>query len=1094
MQTFDFVNRANADYIEQLFQQYRKDPTAVAENWRAYFSGFEMGAGRTDLDHVSPSADRAPGDAATGEPTRGDPATGSPATGDFALGRLSDEVPIYIGVFDLVHSYRELGHCSACLDPLGAPRPPHPLLDLSNFDMTNADLDRSVGKGGFGGQTDGTLRDLIGKLRETYCDCIGVEFTGITDKEQREWLQTRIEANLNHAVLSEADKKQLLFELIACEELEHYLGRQFIGAKRFSIEGAESLVPLLNGIIENGAGLGAEAVVMAMAHRGRLNVLAHVLNKPYENILSEFAGTVSRPAGVQGDGDVKYHLGYSNKRNMPKGKVKVSLLPNPSHLELVNPIQQGIVRCKQEWGNDPTRTKIVPVCIHGDAAFCGQGIVPETLSLSELPGYETGGTIHIIVNNQIGFTTSPKQGRFTPYPTDMAKGINAPIFHVNGDDPEAVAHVARLAIGFREQFKCDVIIDMWCYRRHGHNEQDEPSFTQPVMYRKIASHPSVRTLYAQKLLEAGVVTQDGLDKMKQDVVERLGTARESAKEVRPRLKVPKFSGVWTGFGPAGDDWSAQTAVKKSVLETVVAAYDNLPDGFTPHPKLKNLVINGRREMIKAGEGIDYGCGEMLALGSLLLEGTSVRFTGQDVERGTFSHRHAVLHDYETGDCYTPLNHVGKGQGKFFINNTMLSEEAVLAYEWGYSSADPRTLVLWEAQFGDFVNGAQAIIDQIIAAAESKWHYMNGLVLLLPHGYEGAGPEHSNAYLERFLSLSAEGNMQVAVPSTPASYFHLLRRQMHRKFRKPLILMMPKSLLRKKEASSSIDDFTQHDFRPVLDDPRFAVATPPAGASSGAAAGSGAAGNGAAGNGGVGNGAAGNGSINNGVISINNGVIGGGVGNNGAAGKSASLNGTGGSNNGSGTGGTGTGGSNTGGSSNNGSNTIASSIAGGSGSANNAGTPRASATDPQAGPARDKVTRLLLCCGKVFYALDAARHKNAVTDTAIVRLEQLYPLPEPELSQTLNKYPRVTEVCWVQEEPQNRGAWGYMQPILRQMLPDTLVSYHGRDAAASPATGSMAMHEAEERELIASALDLSKREVPEAALELVDKTPATAAQS
>ncbi|MDB5324635.1 MAG: sucA [Phycisphaerales bacterium] len=924
MQTFDFVNRANADFIDQLYRQYKNDPASVDEQWRAYFAGFEMGAARTDLNSVS-----------GGQPNAQE----------------SSDPEYRAGIYDLVHTYRELGHYSADLDPLNlVKRPPHAMLELSNFNLTQNDFDRNVGRGSFGGQTDGTLRDLIEKLRLTYCSSIGVEFTGIGNQEQREWLQQRMESTYNHPELNTAERKQILFQLIASEELEQYLGRAFIGAKRFSIEGAESLVPMLNNLVEHaGSGLGGEAAVIAMAHRGRLNVLAHVLNKPYEAILSEFAGTSARPAGIQGDGDVKYHLGYANARALPdKSQIKVSLLPNPSHLELVNPIQQGIVRCKQEFLNDTTRTKLVPLCIHGDAAFCGQGIVAETLSLSELPGYETGGTIHLIVNNQIGFTTPPRQGRFTPYCTDMAKAIQAPIFHVNGDDPEAVVHVAKIAIEFRQKFKVDVIIDLWCYRRHGHNEQDEASFTQPLMYKAIAKHETTRKLYEKSLLENKVLTQADFDSMKKVVLDRLTSARELAKEVRPRLKVPHFSGVWTGFGPAGEDWTADTKVKKAALETVIASYDKAPKDFTFHPKLEKTVVAARKEAVKSGKGIDWGTAEMLAMGTLLNEGNRIRFVGQDVERGTFSHRHAVYHDYNTGETYTPLQHVDPKQGSFFINNSMLSEEAVLAFEWGYASADPRNLVIWEAQFGDFVNGAQAIIDQIIAAAESKWAYMNGLVMLLPHGYEGAGPEHSNAYVERFLSLCAEENMQVAMPSLPSTYFHLLRRQQHRKFRKPMVLFMPKKLLRLAEASSNIEELTDGQLRLVIDDPHVTDA--------------------------------------------------------------------------------------------------------------------------------NKVKRLLLCAGKVYHTLNKARLENKVEDVAIVRLEQFYPLPKPELVAALNRYSRVSEVSWVQEEPQNRGAWSFIQPHLRAMLPDVLVSYHGREAAASPATGSAAMHEAEERELVGSALELPSKVV------------------
>jgi 2-oxoglutarate dehydrogenase E1 component len=915
---FDFVNRANAEYIDQLHEQYLKDPRSVPEQWRAFFAGFEVGIERSSTDGARPVL----------------------PTG-----------PLNMGVFDLVHSYRELGHFVARLDPLGHDRPNHPLLDLSNFGMTHADLDRQVGTGGFHGQTDGTLRDLIEKLRLTYCRTIGVEFIGISDKTQRDWLTAKMEPILNHPQLSPEETESLMFQLIAAEEFEQYLHRAFIGAKRFSLEGAESLIPLTNAIIDEGALLGGEQFIGAMAHRGRLNVLAHVLNKPYEVMLSEFMGTALPTADDGGDGDVKYHLGYANDRPVNgRSGVKVSLLPNPSHLELIDPIQQGIVRCKQAIFGDAGRSRVVPICMHGDAAFTGQGIVAETLNLSELPGYKTGGTMHIIVNNQIGFTTPPKQERFTPYPTDVAKAIQAPIFHVNGDDPEACVWAAKLAIGFRQQFKVDVMIDLWCYRRWGHNETDEPSFTQPLMYKEIGEHKTVRQLYAERLLKEGRITQEDLDEMKQVVLHRLDTARELAKEVKPRQKMPTFGGVWRGLGRAGQDWTAKTQVSRETLTKVVDTLKNIPTEFTVHPKLAK-VMQARVDAVHTGKNIDWGCAEMLAVGSLLLEGTRVRLTGQDVERGTFSHRHAVLHDYNNGTQYYPLNNMDPSQAKFTVMNSMLSEFAVFGYEWGYASADPRILVMWEAQFGDFVNGAQPMIDQILAAAESKWRYMNGIVMLLPHGYEGQGPEHSNAYVERFLSLCAENNMQVIIPSTPAQYFHALRRQMHRRFRKPLVSMMPKSMLRDPNKSSSIEEFTDAGFQLVIDDPCTA----------------------------------------------------------------ANKN-------------------------------------------------------------HDHIRRVLVCSGKVYYTLRDARDnaKDKCSDIAIVRVEQLYPFPEKELAEILAKYGRKQEVIWVQEEPKNRGAWTFMQPRLRAMLPDTIVNYVGRDEAASPATGSMKDHAKEERDIVAHSLELHPR--------------------
>jgi 2-oxoglutarate dehydrogenase E1 component len=790
MDTFDFVNRANADYIDRVYQQYQKDPRSVDEQWRAFFAGFEFGHDRSAAAAIA--ADASPAAEANAE-----------------------AVNVGIALFDLVHSYRELGHFVAHLDPLGHDRPNHPLLELSNFGITSAVLDKPVGGGGFVGWTVGSLRDLIEKLRATYCRSIGVEFIGISDKAQREWLQARMEPIENKPFFSQTEARNLLGELVSAEEFELYLKKVFGNAKRFGLEGGEALIPLLNTVVEEGAALGADKVILAMAHRGRLNTLAHVLNKPYEVILSEFMET-NLPPDTDGDGDVKYHLGYGSTRSLASGKkVKVSLLPNPSHLELIDPIQQGIVRCQQEVVGDKDRTRVVPITIHGDASFTGQGIIPETLNLSELPGFRTGGTIHVIVNNQVGFTTPPRQGRFTPYPTDVAKMIQAPIFHVNGDDPEAVVWAAKLAIGFRQEFKCDVFIDLWCYRRNGHNETDEPEFTQPVMYREIKAHKSVRDLYQAKLLAEGKVDQAELDRRKKIVAERLDQARESAKESKPRMRVPAFTGVWKGMGKAGADWSANTAVARDVLLRVAEVGTTVPAGFTPHPKAVKILA-ARREMVTSGRGLDFGTAEMLAFGSLLLEGHSIRFTGQDVQRGTFSHRHAVLHDYQTGEEYTPLAHLVPKETRFFIRNTMLSELATLGFEWGYASADPRNLVCWEAQFGDFVNGAQSIIDQIMVSAESKWRYMNGLCVLLPHGYEGQGPEHSNAYVERFLSLCAENNMQVVIPSTPASYFHALRRQIHRKFRKPVIFFMPKAML--KVGLSTVDDLTgDTQFRTVIDD-------------------------------------------------------------------------------------------------------------------------------------------------------------------------------------------------------------------------------------------------------------------------------------
>jgi len=942
MKPFDFVNRANADYIDRLYDQYERDPRSLDEAWQAFFAGFDMGSARGNGF--------------------------SSAAGNFtpSIDPSSLEEPHRMGVYDLVHSYRELGHFVATLDPLGHNRPSHPLLDLGNFGMGISDLDRQVGQGSFAGKTDGSLRDLIEKLRLTYCGTLGVEYTNITDKSQRQWLQEKMEPIYNKPALPPTEQKSILFQLVAAEEFEQFLQRAFVNQKRFSLEGGEALVPLSNVIVEEGATLGAEKMIMAMAHRGRLNYLAHVLNKPYEILLSEFKETGYTP-DFEGDADVKYHLGYASERTLPKGaKVKVSLLPNPSHLELIDPIQQGIVRAQQTIFGDTGRSRVVPITMHGDASFTGQGVVSETLNLSELPGYRTGGTIHIIVNNQVGFTTSPSQGRFTPYPTDIAKMIQAPIFHVNGDDPEAVAHAGRLAIGFRQKFKCDVLIDLWCYRRFGHNETDEPAFTQPLMYKQIAAHKSVRALYADNLIQAGVITPADHEQMKKTVLQRLESAHKLAMEVRPRTRVPTFGGVWKGLGKAGSDWSAKTGVAREVLNRVAEACSRVPQGFTLHPKLQRI-LPARLEAIKTGKGIDWATAEQAAFGSLLLEGVPVRFTGQDSERGTFSHRHAVLHDYNTGQTYTPLANISADQPVFTIRNTMLSEFAVLGFEWGLASADPRRLVIWEAQFGDFVNGAQPMIDQIIAAAESKWRYMNGLVMLLPHGYEGQGPEHSNAYVERFLSLCAEENMQVIIPTTSSQYFHALRRQIRRKFRKPLIVMSPKSLLRYAPSFGRIEDLIDGQFQNVLDDPYIAE--------------------------------------------------------------------------------------------------------------------------------KQRVKRVLLCSGKVYFALALARDKEKIVDTAIIRVEQLYPFPAKELAATLAKYRSAEEVFWVQEEPQNRGAWTFVEPRIRDFVSARAsLGYIGREEAASPATGIHKMHDVEEAEIIAAALDLSARKggTSSTAEQVAQTTPASAA--
>jgi 2-oxoglutarate dehydrogenase E1 component len=647
-----------------------------------------------------------------------------------------------------------------------------------------------------------------------------VEYTGIRDPEQREWLETQMEPTRNQPELDRATRLLVYTKLTEAEAFEQFLNVKYPGAKRFSLEGGETFIPMLETLITGCADASIEHVVLGMAHRGRLNVLANIVRKPYEMILSEFEGS-SLPDWVQGDGDVKYHQGYSRDHVSSDGKtVHVSLTPNPSHLEVVNPVVEGKVRAKQTLIGDRDHARVLPVLVHGDASFVGQGVVPETLLLTHLPGYYTGGTVHIVINNQVGFTTPPNSGRPTRYATDIARIIESPVFHVNGDDPDAAVHAIRLALGFRQRFGKDVILDLVCFRKYGHNELDEPTFTQPTMYKKIAQHPGTRALYAKELVAERGFTEEDLAAVKKDVLEILDLALSYARDFRPRQEVFTYGDAWIGLGPASGERGAATAVPRERLEQIAARALELPAGFNPHPKVTKQ-YQARLEMVRRGKGIDWGCAEMLAYGSLVLEGTPVRLSGQDSGRGTFSHRHAVLHDQKTGLQHVPLNALardGEAQAAFEVIDSMLSEVAVLGFEYGYSLNAPHTLTIWEAQFGDFANGAQAVIDTFISAAESKWQRASGLVMLLPHGYEGQGPEHSSARLERYLQLCADDNMQVANASTAAQIFHLLRRQMHRSFRKPLVIMSPKSLLRLQAASSTIEDLTAGAFQPVLSDP------------------------------------------------------------------------------------------------------------------------------------------------------------------------------------------------------------------------------------------------------------------------------------
>ncbi len=783
----DLITRTNPDYIDGLYQQFLRDPASVDEQWALFFAGFEAARGNGTRAAAAPVA---------------------------VAARAETTAQWNLGVLDLIHSYREFGHLIANLDPLGHSQSRHPFLEPSEFGFSAADLERAVECTNFLGCRRATIRELVELLHATYCETFAVEYMDIADKVQRDWLQARMEPTLSKPELTAEERKHILSRLTAAEGFEQFLHTKYIGQKRFSLEGADSLIPLLDTLVEDAGRSGVQEIIMGMPHRGRLNVLANILHKPYEMLFAEFEGTFL-PRNVQGDGDVKYHLGYAYDHTTRGGaKIHLSLCSNPSHLEAIDPIVEGIVRAKQNYLRDEERSRVVPILIHGDAAFTGQGVVAETLALSELEAYRTGGTIHIIINNQIGFTESPSQYRFTRYPSDITKVIQAPVFHLNGDDPEAAVQAARLALAFRQRFKKDVIIDLVCYRRHGHNEGDDPSFTQPVMYAEIAAHRTVRDLYAERLQKEQVVSAAEVTAGTAALREIFEDAINYARDFMPRQQVFAFGGVWKGMQWAGDDWSADTAVSREVLERVLHGVRRLPDGFSLHPKVHRL-LEQRAAMIGDDGQMDWACAEMFAFGTLLLEGTKIRLSGQDAGRGTFSQRHAAWFDTKTNAGYVPLDHLSPDQGRFVIIDSMLSEAAVLGFEYGFSMADPRNLVLWEAQFGDFANGAQIIIDQFISSAESKWQRMSGIVLLLPHGYEGQGPEHSSARLERYLQLCAEDNMQVCNLTTPAQYFHALRRQMHRNFRKPLIIMSPKSLLRHKLAVSNLRDLTAGTFQTVL---------------------------------------------------------------------------------------------------------------------------------------------------------------------------------------------------------------------------------------------------------------------------------------
>ncbi len=774
----------NLDVIEQTYQRWRHDPGSVDPSWRLFFEGFDLGLAQ------KPAA-----------------AAGTPGGG-------SKE---QIGVLRVIDAYRRLGHLLAQLDPLSDPPATHPLLDPLQLGLTEADLDRTFDTSYFVGLPRATPRQLVRALRDTYCRTIGVEYMHIQERPIREWLQDRMEPRHNHPDLPRRLRLRALMLLHSAEIFEKFLHTRYLGQKRFSLEGAETLIPLLDHLVECAADGGVREIVIGMAHRGRLNVLANVLCKPYQEVFSEFEENYL-PNSSAGDGDVKYHLGFSCDRTSAKGQpIHLTLTPNPSHLEAVNPVVEGRARSKQHLRGDEERRQVVPLLIHGDAAFAGQGLIAETLNLSQLAGYRTGGTVHVVINNQIGFTTRPSDARSTRYCTDVAKMIEVPIFHVNSEDPEAVLYVTGLALEFRQTFHKDVVIDMYCYRKHGHNEGDEPAYTNPVMTAKIEKKEPLSTIYSEYLVLHNVLTTEENQAITQDFQAKLNAAQHELKQAARFVGSEKpYQGSWDAIQPDYSHNTINTGVPVETLDQIARVLSEVPADFEPHEKVRPILEARRRDVLER-RPIHWGLAELLALGTLLEEGYPVRLSGQDSRRGTFSQRHAVLYDRRDERPYVSLQHLAPGQASFQVYDSLLSEAAVLGFEFGYSLDSPSVLVLWEAQFGDFANGAQVIIDQFIVCSRSKWQRDSGLVLLLPHGYEGQGPEHSSARLERYLQLCAEDNIQVCNLTTPAQYFHLLRRQMHAGYRRPLVIMTPKSLLRHKLAVSNVDELSGGAFQEVLDD-------------------------------------------------------------------------------------------------------------------------------------------------------------------------------------------------------------------------------------------------------------------------------------
>lgn len=809
-ENLSFLTGANSEYIAHLYSSYLKNPSSVDPSWKDFFITLNdreitilrelHGASWTPVENRRDQNQFEVDAANNNSNTHGASGFSAPA------GDVRQAATDSIRALQLIRAYRARGHLLADLDPLGLKKIDyHPELDPAHYGFSDDDSGREIYVGGVLGLETATLGQIMDVLKSTYSGKIGVEFLHMSSPEEKQWIQERIEGPRNHTDFTVNGKRAILQRLTAAENFEKFLHTKYVGTKRFGLDGGEALIPCIEQIMKRGGQMGLKEIVIGMAHRGRLNVLTNVMGKPFTAVFSEFQGQSAVPNDVQGSGDVKYHLGTSSDRDFDGNTIHLSLTANPSHLECVNPVVIGKVRAKQAQRGDTDGKMVMPMLLHGDAAFAGQGVVPESLMMSDLPGYRIGGTMHIVINNQIGFTTRPQFSRSGPYCTDVAKMVGAPIFHVNGDDPEAVVHVARIATEYRQQFNKDVVIDLYCYRRFGHNEGDEPAFTQPLMYKKIKDKVTTRDLYAAQLAHDDVITPDDAKVMSDEFNKYLDEAFEATKSYKPN-KADYLEGRWSGLKVAyGDDRRGETAVPLDALKDVGNHISSVPSNFTANPKIIRL-LDTKKKMFETGQEIDWATGEALAFGTLLKDGYAVRLSGQDVGRGTFSHRHAIIYDQNTEEKYIPLQHLDASQPKFEAHDSPLSEFAVLGFEYGYSLAEPKTLAIWEAQFGDFVNGAQTIIDQFISSGESKWLRMSGLVMLLPHGMEGQGPEHSSARPERFLELCAEDNWQIVNCTTPANYFHALRRQMCRDFRKPLIVLSPKSLLRHKMAVSSLAEF------------------------------------------------------------------------------------------------------------------------------------------------------------------------------------------------------------------------------------------------------------------------------------------------